>query len=51
MWEEWIDPDIQNELEWQLTKEVEGEWQTDWVQSEHGGHHHVVVECEPLVSN
>ena len=51
LWEQWIHEDVEDELEWQLTDEVECKWQANWVHQERGGHHHIVVEGKSLVAN
>lgn len=51
LWEEWIHEDVEHELEWQLTDEVECEWQANWVQQECSRHHKVIVKSKSLVSN
>jgi len=39
LWEERIHEDVKDELEWQLTQEVESKWQGYWVEQKNGGHH------------
>ena len=51
LWEEWIHEDVEHELEWQLTDEVECKWQAHWVHEESGRHHNVIVKSKSLVSN
>ena len=51
LWEEWIDEDIQNELGWQLSPEVQAEWKGDWVEAKGNGHHSVSVKGQSLITN
>lgn len=51
LWPDWVYDHIEDGLEWKLRIPEEGEWQGNWVEGHHCGHHDVGVEGQPLISN
>ena len=49
--EDWVNDAIQDELIRKLSPEVHRPRKSDWMPDQHHGHHEVVVQREPLVTD